>query len=361
MNQNLLVLTTVTVVTVLTGCGAPPTPPAPAPLVRTLKVGTGETAVDGTSAGLRTYSGEVRARIETTLGFRTAGKIIERLVEPGSIVKPGQVLARLDPMDAGLQFAQADAQRALAAAELARFKDLKARNYISASALDAKETAFKAAEAQAALARNQAAYTTLVADRAGVIGVVLAEPGQVVSAGQAVFRMAPDGEREIAIALPESEVFGFKLGQAAEVQLWSGSGSGKAGDVNLKATTLAARLREISPVADPVTRTYSARVAIKDADPRLPLGMSATVRFPTTGEQGRMRVPLTALYQQGDQTAVWKLAQDNSVGLQLIKVGAYTDQAAIVSEGLTAGDEIVAAGVNRLASGQKVRVAGSAR
>jgi multidrug efflux system membrane fusion protein len=350
------------VAVMLAGCSAPPTPPAPAPLVRTLKVGAGEMAVD---AALRTYSGEVRARIETTLGFRTAGKIVERLVEPGSIVKPGQVLARLDPMDAGLQFAQADAQRALAAAELTRFKDLKARNYISASALDAKETAFKAAEAQAALARNQTAYTTLVADRAGVIGVVLAEPGQVVSAGQAVFRMAPDGEREIAIALPEGEVFGFKLGQAAEVQLWSGSGSNnessKAGDANRKANTLAARLREISPVADPVTRTYSARVSLKDADPRLPLGMSATVRFPIAGEQGRMRVPLTALYQQGDQTAVWKLAQDGSVGLQIIKVAAYADQAAIVSEGLTAGDEIVAAGVNRLASGQKVRIAGPTR
>ena len=340
-----------TLVAMLGACAEPPAPPAPAPLVRTMKVGAGGTAVDGTSDALRTYSGEVRARIETTLGFRTGGKIVERLVEPGSIVKAGQVLARLDPIDAGLQVAQADAQRQLAAAELARFKDLKARNYISASALDAKETAFKAAEAQAGLARNQAAYTTLVADRTGVIGVVLAEPGQVVSAGQAVFRMAPDGDREIAIALPESEVFGFKLGQAAEVQLWSGAA----------AKPLAARLREISPVADPVTRTYAVRVTLNDADPRLPLGMSATVRFPVASEAGSVRVPLTALYQQGDKPAVWKLGQDGTVNLQPITVAAYTDQAAVVSEGLAIGDEIVAAGVNRLAAGQKVRVAAPTR
>lgn len=353
MRTSLAISSAMSLLFLLTACSEAPMPPAPDPLVRTLKVGAGQTAVDGAAGGLRTYSGEVRARGETTLGFRTAGKIVARFVEPGSIVKPGQALARLDPMDAGLQLAQADAQRQLAAAELARFKDLKARNYISASALDAKETAFKAAEAQAGLARNQAAYTTLVADRAGVIGAVLAETGQVVSAGQAVFRLTPDGEREIAIALPESEVFGFKLGQAAQVQLWSADAD--------KDKPLVAKLREVSPVADPVTRTYAARVSLKDVDPRLPLGMSATVRFPSAAGQSLLRIPLTALYQQGDQPAVWKLGPDGNVNLQRIKVSAYTDQAAVVSEGLVVGDEIVAAGVNRLAAGQKVRVAGPTR
>ena len=342
----------------LAACSEPPPPPAAPKLVRTLKVGAGDTAFDGAQ---RSYSGEVRARIETTLGFRVAGKIVERRADLGQAVKAGQVLARLDPTDAGLQLTQAEAQRALAAADVARYRDLKAKNYISASALDARETTFKAAEAQAALAKNQAAYTTLVADRAGVIGQVLAEAGQVVSVGQAVFRLAPDGEREIAIALPENEVSGFKLGQAAEVSFWAGSGPATK--------PLTGRLREISPVADPVTRTFAARVSLKDADPLLPLGMSATVRFPT-GAPGAMKlmVPLTAIFQQGNQPAVWKIMQsgtpgggaDSRVSLQAISIAAYTDAGAVVVGGLSGGEQIVAAGVNLLTAGEKVRISPAA-
>lgn len=341
----------------LAACSEAPPPPAAPKLVRTLKVGAGDPATDGAQ---RSYSGEVRARIETTLGFRVAGKIVERRAELGQAVKAGQVLARLDPTDAGLQVTQAEAQRALAAADVARYRDLKAKNYISASALDARETAFKAAEAQAQLSKNQAAYTTLVADRNGVIGQVLAEPGQVVSVGQAVFRLAPDGEREIAIALPENEVTSFKLGQTAEVTFWAAAGatSGTA------AKPLVGRVREISPVADPVTRTYAARVSLKDVDPLLPLGMSATVRFPTgaPGAHGakRLIVPLTAIFQQGDQPAVWKVGADNTVSLQAVTVSAYTDGGAMVSGGLAGGEQIVAAGVNLLTAGEKVRVAAQA-
>jgi multidrug efflux system membrane fusion protein len=184
-------------------------------------------------------------------------------------VKAGQVLARLDPADAALQATQAEAQLALAAADLARYRDLKAKNFISASALDARETAFKAAEAQAAAGQEPGGYTTLVADRAGVIGQVLAEPGQVVSAGQAVFRLAPDGEREIAIAIPEAR---YGVSSPASRPR---SASGRPAPTK----PLAGRLREVSPVADPVTRTFAARISLKDADPLLPLGMTATVRF----------------------------------------------------------------------------------
>ena len=341
----------------LAACSEAPPPAAAPKLVRTLKVGAGDTATDGAQ---RSYSGEVRAKIETTLGFRVAGKIVERRADLGQAVKAGQMLARLDPTDAGLQLTQAEAQRALAAADVARYRDLKAKNYISASALDARETAFKAAEAQAQLAKNQASYTTLVADRSGVIGQVLAEPGQVVSVGQAVFRLAPDGEREIAIALPEGEVSSFKLGQAAEVSFWAAAGaaSGAAGK------PLVGRLREISPVADPVTRTYAARVSLKDADPLLPLGMSATVRFPSTApgapDVKRLIVPLTAIFQQGSQPAVWKVGADGTVSLQAVTVSAYTDAGAVVSGGLAGGEQIVAAGVNLLTAGEKVRVAAQA-
>jgi RND family efflux transporter MFP subunit len=332
--------------TLLAGCSEPPPPAAAPKLVRTLKVGAGDTAVDG---GLRSYSGEVRARIETTLGFRIAGKIVERRVDTGMAVKAGQLLARIDPADAGLQASQAEAQRALAAAELARFRDLKAKNYISASALDARETNFKAAEAQAALAKNQAAYTSLVADRAGVIAQVLAEPGQVVSVGQPVFRLVPDGEREVAIAMSEGDVSSFKLGQVAEVSFWATQGAtGKP---------LAGRLREISPVADPVTRTYAARVSLKDADPLLPLGMTATVRFPI-GAPGstRLTVPLTAIFQQGNLPAVWYVGAGDTVVLQAVTVAAYTDSGAVITAGLSGGEQIVAAGVNLLTAGEKVRV-----
>lgn len=342
----------------LAACSEAPPPPAAPKLVRTLIVGAGDTALDGAQ---RSYSGEVRARIETTLGFRIAGKIVERRADVGMTVKAGQVLARLDPSDAGLQLTQAEAQRALAAADVARYRDLKAKNYISASALDARETAFKAAEAQAQLAKNQASYTTLVADRAGVIGQVLAEPGQVVGVGQAVFRLAPDGAREIAIALPEGEVSGFKLGQVAEVSFWATNGSA--------AKPLTGRLREISPVADPATRTYAARVALKDADPLLPLGMSATVRFPSGASAApQLTVPLTAIFQQGKQPAVWKVMQsgtpeggaDNTVTLQAVTVAAFTDGGALVVAGLTGGEQIVAAGVNLLTAGEKVRIAAPA-
>ena len=337
-----------TLVATLAACSEAPPPPAAPRLVRVLTVDAGGTGVEG---AVRGYSGEVRARIETTLAFRTGGKIVERLVDAGSSVRPGQVLARLDPADTGLQAAQAEANRALAAAELARYRDLKSKNFISASALDAKETAFKAADAQAGLAKNQAGYTALVADRAGVIGLVLAEPGQVVTAGQAVFRMAPDGEREIAVSLPESEVAGFRLGQAAEVVLWS------AGDAAAQ-KPIAGRLREVSPAADPVTRTFPARISLQGADPRLPLGMSATVRFPDAKRaDGGIVLPLSAIYQQGSQHAVWKVDAGETARLQPVTLKSYGDRGAVVLQGLAAGDRIVAAGVNRLTEGEKLRVA----
>jgi multidrug efflux system membrane fusion protein len=330
----------------IAACSAPPPPPAVPKLVRTLKVGAGGTASEVTG---RTYSGEVRARIETTLGFRVGGKIVERLVDAGASVKAGQPLARLDPTDTGLQAVQAEAQRALAEADLKRYQDLKAKNFISASALDARETAFKAADAQAKLAKNQASYTTLAAEKSGVIGQVLGEPGQVVSAGQAVFRMAPDGDREIAISVPENEIAGFKLGQAAEVSLWAISGG--------NAPNIVGKVREIMPVADPVTRTYLVRVSLKDADPKLPLGMSATVRLASQGAgAAKITLPLTAVFQQGQQPTVWVVGADETVSAKLVKVAAYTDTGVVIESGLSGDERIVAAGTNLLTVGEKVRL-----
>lgn len=326
---------------VLAGCGEKAPPPdvtVQAPkLVKTLKVDAGETAT------AQRYSGEVRARVETTLGFRVGGKLVERRVDAGARVKAGQVLARLDPTDQQLTAAQAEANRALASAELKRTQDLRQQNFISEAALDTRKTAAIAADAQARLAKNQSTYTTLKADAPGVIAAVLAEPGQVVTTGQAVFRLARDGGREVAIAVPESRLAGLTVGTPATVEVWAGK-------------TYAGVLRELAPVADAATRTFAARIAITDADETVALGMTATVSFATTADV-RFVVPLAAILQQGEKPAVWVIGPDQSVSQRIIEIERYGDAGAIVKSGLNAGETIVAAGAFKLTAGEKVRLA----
>jgi RND family efflux transporter MFP subunit len=331
----------------VSGCGEKSPPPdtfSGGPrLVRVLKVGTDEAATE------HRYSGEVRARYETTLGFRVGGKIIERLVDVGAHVKAGQPLARLDAADARLTATQAEANRALAAAELKRTQELKAKNFISQAALDAKDTTAKAAEAQAQLANNQSSYTTLLADAAGVVASVLAEPGQVVSAGQGVFRVARDGEREVAVNIPESRIAGLKVGAGGTATLWAGQANGTG-------KTYRGVLRELSPMADPATRTFAARVSIVDADPGVALGMTATVSFAQAGAE-RIVVPLAAILQLGEKAAVWVIAQDDTVSQRVIQVERYGDSGAVLRGGLDPGETIVAAGAFKLVAGEKVRSA----
>jgi RND family efflux transporter MFP subunit len=339
----------------LAGCGEK-TPSAEAPrdpvkLVKALKVGAGDTARE------QRYSGEVRARYETTLGFRVGGKFVERRVDAGARIAPGQALARLDPADAELNVSQAEASRRLADAELKRTEELRRKNFISQAALDAKDTAAQAATAQARLAQNQARYTTLTADAPGVIAAVLAEPGQVVTAGQGVFRVARDGEREVAVAIPESRIAGLKVGAdhgtEAAVTLWA-NGNGK---------TYRGRLRELAPAADPATRTFAARVSILDPDAAVALGMTATVVF-AQDEGARIVVPLAAILQggqNGDAPAVWVIGTDGALSQRPIGVERYGDAGALLKSGeaggLAVGETIVAAGAFRLAAGEKVRIA----
>jgi multidrug efflux system membrane fusion protein len=293
------------------------------------------------------YSGEIRARHETQLGFRIGGKVIERLVDAGSQVKAGQVLARLDPADSSLQASSAQAQYQLAVEDVKRYRELLSKNFVSQSALDAKEAALKTIAAQAGLAGNQTEYTTLRADHAGVIAATLAEAGQVVSAGQPVLRLAQDGEREVAIAIPESQFSGLKIGAPADVSLWS-AGS--------EAAHLNGQLRELAPVADPASRTYAARVALDSTDVRVALGMTAQVRFKSSGKRDKLIVPLSAIFQQGDQAAVWVVAADHSVSLRRVQVAAYRDNGAVIASGVAAGERIVSAGVHKLNAGEKIRV-----
>ncbi len=332
-------------VVLLAACGKAPPPPEAAAgprLVQALKLSRGDTPA------VRSFSGEVRARHETTPGFRIGGKLVERFVDAGARVRPGQPLARLDPADARLALAQAEANAALAEAELRRAEDLRARNFLSQAALDAKVTAAKAAAAQAQLAKNQAGYTTLHADAAGIVTAVLAEPGQVVAAGQPVFRLAREGEWEVAFALPEADLSAVRVGMPATVRLWADG------------RVLAGRVREIAPLADPATRSFATRVALTGARGPLALGMSATVEFPSETAEG-IRVPHAAIVEQDGRTAVWVIGGDATVALRPVTVLRWSDGGAWVGDGLAEGETIVAAGAAFLRAGEKVRIAEAGR
>jgi membrane fusion protein, multidrug efflux system len=322
------------------GCGdKAETPPQPVRIVKAMTVGT------TTGNHSHSFGGDVRARNETLGGFRVGGKIAERLVDVGATVKAGQPLARLDVADLALRASEANAQLAQADADAKRYRDLRAKNFVSQSALDARDTALKAASAQAALARNQSSYAILTADRAGVVAEVLAQPGQVVTAGQAVFRLAWDGEREAAISIPEDAVADIKVGSAAEISLWSMPGK-----------TWRGRVREVAPIADATTRTYAVRVSILDNtvdNTTPPLGMSATVNFKTSGKS-TLLVPMTSIFQQGDKPAVWVIDKNGKLALRPVRISAYTDNGARIADGLAVGERIVTAGVNRLHADEKV-------
>lgn len=315
-----------------------------------LTVVVGAQAADSGSV----YSGEVRARYEAVLGFRIGGKIVERLVDAGAFVKKGQVLARLDAADTGLQESEVAARYRQVEEDLKRYRELRAQGFVSQSALDAKETELKAASAQAGLARNQAAYTNLISDRDGLVSATLAEVGQVVSAGQPVVRVAQEGAREVLISIPESRFAATKVGAPAEIELGATDGG--------VATVMRGHVREISPAADTASRTYPARVAFDAGNNKVALGMTARVKLNQSAKEGAQKesgflLPLSAIFQQGDKAAVWIVAADRSVGLRPVVVTAYRDDGALVASGIAAGERIVVAGVHKLTAGEKVKLA----
>lgn len=321
--------------------------PPPAKVVRPAM-----TVVIGATGAAKShlYSGEVRARYETVLAFRLGGKLTARNAEVGDRVGRGDVLARLDAADSRLQENATGAQYRQARDELQRYRDLYDKGFVSRSALDARETAFEAAAAQAGLAGNQLAYTTLTADHAGVITATLAEAGQVVAAGQPVFRLAREGAREVVIAVPESRLASVKPGMPAVIETGTGDGS---------VHTVAGRVREVAPLADAASRTYTVRVAFDSAAAAPALGMTARVRIGngrqgTAGRAATYRVPLTAIFQQGEQSAVWVVGADNRVSLRPVEVAAYRDDGAWVAGGLAKGERIISAGVHMLASGEQI-------
>ena len=336
------------------GCSKPP--PVEEPL-RSVKVQTVGTSAFDTAPE---FSAEVRARIESQLGFRVAGKILKRQAELGQHVQAGQVLAQLDPQDYRLAADAARAQQAaavtnrdLASADLKRYRELRAQNFISGAELERREATFKSsqaqldqAQAQLASQGNQASYTTLVADVAGVVTAIDAQPGQVVSAGTPVVRIAQDGARDVVFAVPEDRAALIRPGSAVTVRGWAGGAE------------LEGKVREVAASADAVTRTYSVKVAI-DAATSPALGATVYARPKALSNAGAavLKLPTSALRQEGSGSAVWVLdTATMTVRSQPVQVATADGNEAVIAAGITPGMQVVVAGVHVLSPGQKVTI-----
>ena len=305
---------------------------------------------------VQAFAGEVRARHEATLAFRVSGKITARRVDVGDRVTAGQVLAALDPNDLRLQREAARAQvqaaesdLALAEAEMARARTLLERQLISRSLFDARQTALTAAQsraeqarAQARVAGNQTDYSVLRAPAAGVITQRMAEAGQVIAAGQPIFGIAHEGEREIAIALPESDVSRFRPGHPVLIELWAGGGERLPGVV-----------REIAPAADPAGRTYAARVSFAGGQGPAELGQSARV-YAGNPAAGGLSVPLSALTEKGGQRIVWVVQPDGTVKPAPVATGPFNERDVPIASGVVAADWVVISGAHLLRAGERV-------
>ena len=342
------------VVLSLSACSKPAVTEEPVRAVKVIAVGT-EAMQSGSE-----YAGEVRARVESRLGFRVGGKIVRRQAELGQRVKVGDLLAQLDAQDLKLASEAARAQlnaastnRDLAAADFKRFKDLRDQNFISAAELERREASLKAAQAQVDQAQaqfsgqgNQASYASLVADTAGVVTSVDAEVGQVVGAGTPVVRIAQDGPRDVVFSVPEDKILKIKVGSDVSIRAWSTPAVFKG------------TVREVAASADPVTRTFGVKVTMQAAD-ALPLGATVSVTPQSLDRSGPavIKLPTSAFHHDGKNAAVWVLDPTlMTVKLQPVVIATADGNDVVVSQGLVPGMQVVAAGVHVLAPGQKVTV-----
>lgn len=335
-------------------------PRTEAPLVRAA-------TVQSAAAASRTFTGTVAARVQSDLGFRVPGKVLERLVDTGQTVKRGQVLVRIDPVDLKLAahaqqetVAAARARAQQTAEDEARYRDLRGTGAISTSAYDqikaaadAAKAQLNATEAQAEVARNASHYAELLADADGVVMETLVEPGQVVSAGQVVVRVARAGHREAVIQLPET--LRPAIGSVGQATLF-----GK------ESLTVPAKLRQLSDTADRLTRTFEARYVLDGELSNAPLGATVTIQIPggLAVAQDSLRVPITSLFDAGKGPGVWVVeGEPAKVAWRAVKVQRLDDDGGYVS-GITGqlkqGDRIVALGTHLLREGQQVRVASQA-
>ncbi len=340
----------------LSGCNKPPPEEEPVRAVRVITVGV--SSFDSNAE----FAGEVRARVESRLGFRVAGKLVQRPVEVGQRIKAGQLLAQLDPQDYKLaaeaarsQVSMAATNRNLALAEYNRFKELKDQNFISGAELERRETALRSAEAQLEQAqsqlssqRNQAAYTNLMADVSGVVVGVEAEPGQVVAAGTPIVRIASDGPRDVVFAVPEDRLNAIRLGSQVKVRSWT------------QGSVIPGRVREIAASSDPVTRTFQVKVAI-DAAEAPALGSTVYV-LPESLIHSSIpiiKIPTSALKKEGQNAAVWVVEKGKdgmTVRSQTVQIATADGNEIVIGGGLEPGMLVVSAGVHVLQQGQKVTI-----
>lgn len=307
----------------------------------------------------RTFTGIVEARVQSDLGFRVGGKILERSVNVGERVQKGQILMRLDSVDLKLSFA---AQQANVEAARAKYIQAKADETRSAglvksgvvsrqeydqarAALDSSKAQLEAAEAQARISNNSSEYAVLLADADGVIVRTLSEPGQVVAAGQTVIQLAHDGPREALINLPE----GVRpdLGTIASARLYG------------QDQMYQARLRQLSDAADPASRTFEARYVLEGEAASAPLGSTVTVTSltkQTFGNQSVM-VPVGAIYDRGSGSGVWIVNDKSEVKFRSVQIISIGKEEVVVSRGVQAGEQVVALGAHLLHEGQVVNQA----
>lgn len=305
----------------------------------------------------RLLVGTLRARVEADQAFRVSGKVAARFVQAGDRVKAGQALASLDSTDLDIQRASAEAELAAASSaqkqavlELKRVSELRARGWSTDQALEkqrlaAEEAAgrFSRAERQVELARNAAGYAGLQAEADGTIISISAEPGQVVAAGQAVLRLARDGDREALVAIPEQDIAGLR-GKTASLALWSGP-----------KTSYPAALRELSPNADPATRTYAARFSAAGLAADAPLGGTVTLTLTPQNDAKVARVPLSALLDEGEGTVVFVIGADGVAKRRKVGIRAYGAREAVISAGLREGEQVATLGVHKLEAGKIYR------
>jgi RND family efflux transporter MFP subunit len=337
---------------VLAGCQA-----ETAPLERSARPVQVARVTYADDAVTRDFVGVIAPRTETDLAFRVAGKMVARPVGVGDRVMAGDVIARLDAEDLNLQLESAEAELAAATSSLAqatadleRFDSLKERGHATTADFDRKQLARDEASARLEratrsldLAKRQVAYAELRADVDGVITATAAEPGQVVAVGQPIATLAHLDGKDAVVALPE-DWFAVAGEAAATVTLWAD------GNRSLPAT-----LRELSPDADPATRTYRARFAIDGADDAVAFGMTATVNLRKAGNGPVARLPLAAVLNTGKGPSVYVVDAASRLSLKPVTVAAFTGESALVTGGVSDGDRVVTLGVQKLKDGEHVR------
>lgn len=304
-------------------------------------------------------AGTVVPRIESPLGFRVSGKLVRRAVDIGTVVQAGQLIAELDPTDYRLAVENARAAHAAAEADFMRAKAdhdryLQLRNSSSfmQQTLDTRRSTWVTAQGRMDQAKSQletaehnVAYTELRADAPGVITAVQAEAGQVVAQGQGVVKLARTDELEILVGVPEHRLQAARATDAASFELWSEPGH-----------RYAAKLRELSPSADPTTRTYPARFSVIDKPAFIGLGMTATLAFERPDAQPVAEVPLAAIFQHGTRPAVWVVDKTTgAVELRPVQIARWRSDSAAILSGVADGELIATAGVHKLEPGQKVK------